>query len=74
MRGPSTDSSIHEGHSRDDLALLLAARHLHNTRRARVAESESGMQDETSTVTSDETGILTPTTTEAGDSEADFRN
>jgi hypothetical protein len=73
MRGPFTNSTIYEGHSRDDLALLLAARHLHNIR-ARVDESESGMQDETSTVSSDETGILTPTTTEAGDSEADAHN
>jgi hypothetical protein len=41
--------------------------------RAPVDDSESGSQDESSTVT-DETGMLTPTTTEAGDSEPDAHN
>jgi hypothetical protein len=36
--------------------------------------SEDGMQDESSTVSTDETGMLTPTTTEAGDSEIDGHN
>ena len=68
-----TYSSILQGQSPDDLLQFLAARYF-NITDARVDDSDSGTQDETSTVSTDETGILTPTTTEAGDSEADARN
>ena len=68
-----TYSSILQGQSRDDVLRSLAARYL-NITDARVDDSANGPQDDTSTVSTDETGILTPTTTEAGDSEVDARN
>ena len=67
-----TYSSIHQVQPPDDL-VHRAVQYFHDTH-ARVDDSDSGTHDETSTVSTDETGILTSTTTEAGDSEAEARN